>query len=641
VNPYLFIVGCPRSGLTLLARILSAHSQIALIPDISWITDYFKPGTRILAEGPVTSDLVTKWFQRKLFDPFGFRREEIPPSPGQSVSLESFLTQLFELCSKVKGKGFVGSLAPIYVRRIRALHTLWLGAKFIHLIRDGRDVCLSALSRPLAIFSGRSNVWAEDCVSATALWWERDMRLGRQSGRELGSELYHEVRYEALVAQPERECARLCAFLGLPYEPSMLRFHEGRTECHGCDSLGTGIDNARRPITPGLRDWNTQMAARDIERFEATAGGTLDELGYPRAAPYPSPAEVEHANRARHLFAQEFGPRKTSLQTLVRQRADALPNPFLFIVGCPRSGTTLLKRIVDAHSQIAVMGETDWIAKYYETRAGLTPDGLVTSEIIPRLFEHTRFYAFKVGPEELEELLSSGEPISYRQLVSGFFDAHGEETRKALVGDKTPDYILKMPTLHMLWPDAKFVHLIRDGRDVCLSLIDWKRKAAKLAKRYPTWVDQPVATAAKFWERHVSTGRETGRELGPGLYHEIRYETLVARPEQECGSLCTFLGVPYEPAMLHFYEGRTRAESGLDAKDAWRPITPGLRDWRTQMPAQDVERFEATAGHLLDELGYPRAVLQPGAEALEQAARIRQVFARDTPARSSTFSQCS
>jgi hypothetical protein len=285
------------------------------------------------------------------------------------------------------------------------------------------------------------------------------------------------------------------------------------------------------------------------------------------------------------------------------------------------------------------VGETDWIAKFFESRTGLTPNGLVTPELIPRLFEHTRFYTFKIGPDELEELLSSGEPIPYARLVSGFFDAYAEETRKALVGDKTPDYVLKMHTLHTLWPAAKFVHLIRDGRDVCLSLLDWKRKAAKLAKRYPTWADQPVATAAKFWERHVRLGRETGRELGPELYHEVRYEELVAQPEQECAALCAFLGVPYEPGMLRFYEGRTRAEPGLDAKNAWRPITPGLRDWRIQMPAENVERFEATERDLLDELGYPRAIPQPGTEALEQAARIREVFVPDPPARLSAFSQ--
>jgi hypothetical protein len=381
------------------------------------------------------------------------------------------------------------------------------------------------------------------------------------------------------------------------------------------------------------------MAAVDIERFEAAAGGVLDELGYPRAAACLSPPAVEHAARARQLFTQEIGPRKSSLLTLVSKRGCARPNPFVFIVGCPRSGTTLLKRIVDAHSQIAVVGETDWIARFFETRTGLTPDGLVTPKLIPRLFEHTRFYTFKIGPEELEELLSSSEPIPYARLVSAFFDAYGEETRKALAGDKTPDYVLKMHTLHTLWPAAKFVHLIRDGRDVCLSLLDWKRKAAKLAKRYPTWADQPVATAAKFWERHVRLGRETGCELGPELYHEVRYEALVAQPEQECATLCAFLGVPYEPGMLRFHEGRTRAEAGLDAKNAWQPITPGLRDWRIQMSAEDVECFEATVGDLLDELGYPRAVPEPGAEALEQAARIREFFVRDSPARVSALSR--
>src|SRR5262249_58739314 len=131
------------------------------------------------------------------------------------------LGRLLNLCATSRGKGFVGSLSPGYVRRIRVLHGLWPSAKFIHLIRDGRDVCLSALSSPVPAFVGRSSLWAEDGVSAAALWWERDVRLGRRSGRKLGPELYHEVRYEALVASPEAECAQLCAFLGVPHEPDI------------------------------------------------------------------------------------------------------------------------------------------------------------------------------------------------------------------------------------------------------------------------------------------------------------------------------------------------------------------------------------------------------------------------------------
>jgi hypothetical protein len=91
----------------------------------------------------------------------------------------------------------------------------------------------------------------------------------------------------------------------------------------------------------------------------------------------------------------------------------------------------------------------------------------------------------------------------------------------------------------------------------------------------------------------------------------------------------TFLGLPYDDEMLRFHEGRERTEPGLDAKGAWQPVTSGLRDWRTQMSAGDVERFEAAVGGLLDELGYARVVPRPSSEALKHASRIRSSFNRD------------
>ncbi len=77
-------------------------------------------------------------------------------------------------------------------------------------------------------------------------------------------------------------------------------------------------------------------------------------------------------------------------------------NPYVFIVGSTRSGTTLLQRMVDAHPQIAVVNETRWIARYFEKRTGLTPEGFVTPELIPKLLEYHRFPKMKVGREELD-----------------------------------------------------------------------------------------------------------------------------------------------------------------------------------------------------------------------------------------------
>jgi hypothetical protein len=87
-----------------------------------------------------------------------------------------------------------------------------------------------------------------------------------------------------------------------------------------------------------------------------------------------------------------------------------------------------------------------------------------------------------------------------------------------------------------------------------------------------------------------------------------------------------FLGLPNDNAMLRFHEGRTKREPGLTSKRAWLPPVAGLRDWRAQMPAEDVERFEAAAGELLDELGYRRAVPRPSADALELAGELRAAF---------------
>jgi hypothetical protein len=196
-------------------------------------------------------------------------------------------------------------------------------------------------------------------------------------------------------------------------------------------------------------------------------------------------------------------------------------NPYVFIVGCARSGTTLLQRIVNAHPHIAVVNETHWIARYFEKRRGLTPEGFVTPELIPKLLEFHKFPKMKVGREELERLIDSDEPVSYPSFVSAIFDLYGQRKGKSLVGDKTGSYVLNLPTLHGLWPKAKFVHIIRDGRDVCLSILNWK-KAQVAAGRLATWTEAPVLTTALWWQQRVSLGREDGSALGPELYYEIR-----------------------------------------------------------------------------------------------------------------------
>jgi Sulfotransferase family len=300
-------------------------------------------------------------------------------------------------------------------------------------------------------------------------------------------------------------------------------------------------------------------------------------------------------------------------------------NPYLFIVGCARSGTTLLHRLVDAHPLVAIIHETHWITKRFKEPA-------VTPEMVSEMVEHKRFASLGVGREEFEDLL--GEPVSYRRFLGGLFELYAEARSKPLVGDKTPSYVTSIPKLHALWPEARFVHIVRDGRDVCLSVMNWK-KAGRIAGRYATWEEDPVSTTALWWERKVRLGRKGGGSLPEGLYHEVRYEDLINHPGRECVRLCEFLGLPNDDAMLRFHEGKTRMDlpdPKRTPKAAWLPVTSGLRCWRAEMPAEDVERFEAAAGDLLKELGYPLAT-DPKPGALEHAARMRESFASDAGSR--------
>jgi hypothetical protein len=306
-----------------------------------------------------------------------------------------------------------------------------------------------------------------------------------------------------------------------------------------------------------------------------------------------------------------------------------MANPYVFVVGCPRSGTTLLQRMVNAHPQIAITPETHWVPRLFKKRSGLTAEGLVTPELISHLLELPKFTRLGIGREELLKLIGNGQPVSYPRFVTGVFDLYGKRQGKALVGDKTPGYVRTVRILHALWPAARFVHLIRDGRDVCLSMANWPKAQQKNPGQFATWKEDPVSTTALCWEFMVRTGRQVGKSLEPDLYHEIRYESLVNYPAEECKTLCAFLDLPFDDAMLRFHEGRTKATPGLDAKLARLPVTRGLRDWRSQMLPDDVERFEAAAGELLNELAYPRGFPHPRPGTLEGVARIRRLLAQD------------
>ncbi len=215
--------------------------------------------------------------------------------------------------------------------------------------------------------------------------------------------------------------------------------------------------------------------------------------------------------------------------------ADVLPwaetperqNPFVFVVGCPRSGTTLLQRMLDNHPELAVAHDSHFIPLAIKNESvGVDPQ--LTPELVTWVTTYRRFHRLQLSEGDVAEAASRS--ATYSEFVGALYAAYARAHGKRLAGEKTPDYVRYLPQLHALFPTARFIHIIRDGRDVALSVRDWTQ-GGKGPSRRAMWDEEPVAVCALWWRRFVSTGFRDGAPLGCSAYREVLYERLVEAPE--------------------------------------------------------------------------------------------------------------
>lgn len=290
-------------------------------------------------------------------------------------------------------------------------------------------------------------------------------------------------------------------------------------------------------------------------------------------------------------------------------------NPIVFVVGCPRSGTTLLQRMLDAHSDLTVTNDTHFITRAAKRELRLSANPELDEKLVQRVVDYHRFH--RMGLNRDEALSAAHGVVDYANFVSRLYDLRAKMAGKTMAGEKTPDYCRKMPLLHRLFPQAKFLHIIRDGRDVTLSTLDWA-SSGKGPGRWDLWGRDAVGTCALWWRWQVGNGRYDGARLGASVYREVKYEELTERPEAELREICEFLDIPFDERMPRFHEGKTRDARGRSAKSAWLGPVTGLRNWREQMSSEDACLFDAIAGDVLDSSGYKRESYQAGEKVRER-----------------------
>lgn len=266
--------------------------------------------------------------------------------------------------------------------------------------------------------------------------------------------------------------------------------------------------------------------------------------------------------------------------------------PPVLVLGVRRSGTTLLRVMLDRNPAVAVPDESYFIPTLAR-RHGDRPDPDAFVDDLRRL---RTLREWEIDPREVRERLHLG--VSLGEAVSAIYEAYAAKRGKERWGDKTPMYMRHLPLLERLFPSARFVHLIRDGRDAAVSFLGMPEGVATRTWAHPR---SPAGFACQ-WRDELDAARSLGRRVGD-RYLEVRYEALVAHAETELRRICDFADLPWDAGMLD-YAGTVDLSGKPHQQSLARPPTPGLRDWRRELSERDRQEFEAIAGDLLADLGY-------------------------------------
>ena len=275
-----------------------------------------------------------------------------------------------------------------------------------------------------------------------------------------------------------------------------------------------------------------------------------------------------------------------------------LSNQPIFIVGCERSGTTMLRLMLNEHSNIALPPQTKFSRKLYKRRLlfGSLRKGKNVHKIIQWMLQkkrNTKLIDLKLDFGRLEELWK--KCVTLGDITATVFQQYSVVRNKPRWGDKRPYYIRYIPQLIKLYPDARIIHIIRDGRDCVASL-----------KKMPWW-RKNVMYSMLNWRHSIRMGSIAAR-VYKNQFMEVRYEDIIRQPEAQLREICDFLNEPYEPEMLTFH---LSADKNIpDYKKTWhyktyKPLSEEfIGKGKKQLSESELNRMEWCAGRELSHWNY-------------------------------------
>lgn len=257
----------------------------------------------------------------------------------------------------------------------------------------------------------------------------------------------------------------------------------------------------------------------------------------------------------------------------------------IIIGGCGRSGTTLLREILNRHPRIFCGPETSMFGLPF------WPPNIAPF--------------WEIDEKEVRALANGSKNLI--RFAEKFYRTATSNAEKVRWADKTPNNVRSIEKILTWFPKGKFIHVLRDGRDVVCSLRHHPKEKLINGVLVPLNTNNPISVCAKRWLHDTAKGLSF---RGHPRYMEVRYEDIVADPESQIRRLCSFINEDFYPSMLdtNRVDGKSMKSGRLiNNPNASQPITPrSVKRWQKDLSPDERKEFASVAGELLIATGYAK-----------------------------------
>lgn len=285
----------------------------------------------------------------------------------------------------------------------------------------------------------------------------------------------------------------------------------------------------------------------------------------------------------------------------------------VFILGNPRSGTSLFRLMLNSHSLINATPECGFLHWWYKKYADWDISCVTSNrldEYISDLKSSKRIEDWKMDYTKLKEKIVQENPDNYAKLGELVYIFHGEQKGKnaKVIADKNNYYINHYDDLKEIWPDAKYILVVRDGRDVACSYLNIETLVTN--SPYKPKLSTDIKTIAKEWSTNNQNILNFSESLNNNQFMIIRYEDFVTDSELYLSKVCSFLGLRFESNMLNYFIKNAKEQdeplSSLDwkKKTLEKPDKDNIGKYKMELENDSIEEFNAIANDLLQKFNY-------------------------------------